>query len=553
MVKRQNKSDQKKETTIKTQPLRFTDLWNKRQYLVPLSIILVFTALLYLHALQNEILSWDDHWHITYNADIQSLSANNIKAIFTSYYSNMYHPLVTLTFAVEYQLFGLNPAAYHTTNVLFHLANVILVFFLVLRLSQRREIAVIAACLFGIHPMHVESVAWITERKDVVYAFFYLCGLVYYVRFIQKEGKKCYWMAFLFFLLSLFSKSTAITFPIVLLLIDGYIGRNIRPRTILEKIPLFLLSIVFGIVALSSQSETTSFEIFKQFNIMDRFFLASYSLCYYIFHLVVPMNLSAFHSMPEKIQGLLPFEYYLAVIPVFVLILLSTRKGNFQREYIFGILFFLVTLSLNIHIIPFGKAIVAERYSYVPSIGIYYLVGQLYCVLIDRHPILLHWKKVVFPIAVFIVMVFGYLTYQRIGVWKNTLVLFHDASVKANSSKEAAIILALGFVLEAEEKTNARKYSEAIELYDKAIALDPQRVESYSNRGIAKHCLQDYEGAMKDYTKAIELNPSFSRAYANRAAIFLLWNKREEACSDFHTAYNLGLYSVLPAIQAYCP
>jgi tetratricopeptide (TPR) repeat protein len=257
--------------------------------------------------------------------------------------------------------------------------------------------------------------------------------------------------------------------------------------------------------------------------------------------------------MPEKIQGLLPVEYYLAVIPVFVLLFLSTRKGAFQCEYIFGLLFFFITLSLNIHIIPFGKAIVAERYSYVPSIGIYYLIGQLYCFFIDRTPSLLRWKKVILSMAVFVVILFGYCTYQRIGVWKNTLILFHDASMKANSCKEATIIQALGYVLEAEEKTNARKYSEAIELYDKAIALDPQRVESYSNRGIAKHCLLDYEGAMKDYSKAIELNPSFSRAYANRAAIFLLWNKQDEACSDFHTAYNLGLTGVLPAIQAYCP
>jgi protein O-mannosyl-transferase len=553
MVQRRKKPDHIKEKNITSSLVNFADLWKKRQYVFPLSLILVFTALVYLRALHNDILSWDDHWHVTYNADIQSLSAHNIKAIFTSYYSNMYHPLTTLSFAVEYHFFGLHPAAYHSTNVLVHLANIILVFFLVLRLSHRREIAVIAACLFGIHPMHVESVAWITERKDVVYAFFYLCGLIYYVRFIQKEGTKCYWLALLFSVLSLFSKSTAITFPIVLFLIDGYFGRKIKLQTLIQKLPFLVLSIVFGVVALYSQSETTSFEIFKQFNILDRFFLISYSLCYYLVHLFVPVNLSAFHSMPEKIHGLLPIEYYLAVIPVFVLLFLAARKGQFQREYIFGILFFGMTLSLNIHIIPFGKAIVAERYAYIPYIGIYYLIGRLYCYSLERFPLLLQWKKGLFSMAVCIVVLLGYCTFQRIGVWKNTLILFHDASMKANSSKEAVIIQALGYVLEAEEKTNARKYAEAIELYDKAIALDSLRVESYSNRGIAKHCLQDYEGAMKDYSKAIELNPSFSRAYANRGAIFLLWNKQDEACSDFHTAYNLGLPGVLPAIQAYCP
>lgn len=553
MTKHKKNFDPVREKTIKAQVIQFHDIWKKRMYLFPLSLILVVTAILYSHALHNDILSWDDHWHITYNADIHSLSVNNIKAIFTSYYSNMYHPLVTLMFAVEYQFFGLNPMVYHATNVLFHLANVVLVFFLVLRLSRRREIALIAACLFGIHPMHVESVAWITERKDVVYALFYLFGLVSYVRYIQQEGKKYYWITLLFFLFSLLSKSTAITFPIVLLLLDGYLDQKIKSRTIREKLPFFLLSIVFGIIALHSQTETTSFEVFKQFNPLDRFFLASYSVCYYLIHFLLPINLSALHSLPDKLQGLLPFEYYAAVIPIVLMISLGFWKGVLQREYIFGLTFFLVTISLNIHIIPFGKAIVAERYSYIPYIGIYYLIGQLFCFFIDRYQVLLERKRIILSVALVIVMVLGYLTYERVGVWKNTLVLFHDASMKAKDSKEAAIIQALGYVLEAEERTNARKYSEAIELYDKAIILDSLRVESYSNRGIAKHCLEDYEGAMKDYSKAIELNPSFSRAYANRAAIYLLWNKSDEACKDFHTAYNLGLYSVLPALQAYCP
>jgi protein O-mannosyl-transferase len=548
-----SKSEQIKNRIPQTDRTKISDLWNKREYALPCAIILTLTALLYSHALNNEILSWDDHWHITYNADIHSLSINTLKTIFTSYYSNMYQPIVTLTFAVEYYFFGLNPAAYHTTNVLFHLLNVVLVFFLVLRLSQRREIAIIAACLFGVHPMHVESVAWITERKDVVYAFFYLCGLISYIYFLQKEGKKYYWIAFLFFVMSLFSKSTAITFPIVLLLIDGYVHRKIKSHTIAEKLPFFLLSIVFGVVALHSQSETTSFEIFKQFSFTDRFFLMSYSLCYYIFHLFIPMNLSAFHSMPDKIQGVLPLEYYFAVIPVFVLIFLSIRKDIFQNKYIFGLLFFFATISLNIHIIPFGKAIVAERYSYIPFIGIYFLLGQFYCFFNDHYPNIRKWKNAVFSLGVLVTLMYSCLTYQRIGVWKNTLILFRDASLKADNSKESTIIQALGYVVEAEEKTNARKYSEAIDLYNKAIALDPQRVESYGNRGIAKHCLQDYEGAMRDYSKAIELNPSFSRAYANRAAIFILWNKQEEACKDFHTAYNLGLTGVLPALQAYCP
>ena len=160
----------------------------KRLNLYIVIIILIGTALVYSRTLQNDFLTWDDDIHVTNNPDIQSLSLHNIKTIFSSYYLSMYHPLVTLSFAIEYHFVGLHPAVYHATNVLFHLANVVLVFFLVLSLSQRRETAIIAACLFGLHPMHVESIAWITERKDVVYAFFYLSALIFYLRFIR-QGK----------------------------------------------------------------------------------------------------------------------------------------------------------------------------------------------------------------------------------------------------------------------------------------------------------------------------------------------------------------------------
>ena len=160
----------------------------KRQDLYIVLIIVIVTAFVYARTLQNGFLTWDDELHVTNNPDIQSLSLHNIKTIFSSYYIGMYHPLVTLSFAIEYHFFGLHPAAYHATNVLFHLANVVLVFFLVLSLTQRRETAIIAACLFGLHPMHVESIAWITERKDVVYTYFYLSALIFYLRFIQ-QGK----------------------------------------------------------------------------------------------------------------------------------------------------------------------------------------------------------------------------------------------------------------------------------------------------------------------------------------------------------------------------
>lgn len=519
---------------------------------IPLIIILMVTAFIYTRSLQNGFF-WDDNIHITNNPDIRSLSLHNIKTIFTSYYVNMYHPLVTLSFAVEYLFFGLNPSAYHITNMLFHLANVILVFYFVFLLSERREIAIIAACLFGIHPMHVESVAWITERKDVVYAFFYLNALIYYLRFIQQGKVKYYWMVCLCFVLSLFSKTTAITLPIILLLIDIYYRRKITVQTYLEKIPLLTLSLVFGIIALHSQEGSARYVVKGSFDFIDRIFLASYSLCYYLIHLFLPINLSALHLMPIKAEGMLPMEYYLALLPLIILLLIGIRKGIFQREYVFGLLFFVVLLSLNIHVIPVGVAIVSERYTYLAYVGLYYMIGQLYVFFFDRyHNFLFPWKKVIITGAALLALFFGYLTYQRIAVWKSNLILFQDAAMKSNNMKEANFIQTLAYGEEGVENNRVKNYTEAIEWFNKAIALSPQLPELYVNRGASKHSLRNCTDAIKDYEKAIELDPSYAPAYYSRALIYLLWNRQEEACADLWIAYRLGMHNAFTMAHANC-
>jgi protein O-mannosyl-transferase len=219
-------------------------------------------------------------------------------------------------------------------------------------------------------------------------------------------------------------------------------------------------------VSLYSQEESVKYAVLKEYSVVDRLFLLSYSLCFYLIHVFIPINLSALYSLPHKIQGYLPLEYYFAVVPIIILVLIVLRSGVLRREISFGLLFFLATISLTIHIIPFGKAIVADRYTYIPYVGIYFLIGQLYLYATNCYQdYYLRRKKIVSIIASLIVLVFGYLTYQRIGVWKNTLILFNDASLKAMSNREAAEVLSLGYVLEATAKSSSEQYAEAIEFY----------------------------------------------------------------------------------------
>jgi tetratricopeptide (TPR) repeat protein len=340
---------------------------------------------------------------------------------------------------------------------------------------------------------------------------------------------------------------------LVLFIVDIYFKRKDIRKLISEKIPFILLSIALAVVSIYSQEENVNYAILKGFNAADRLFMMTYALCFYVFHAFVPINLSALYSLPQKIQGYLPLEYYLSVVPVIILVLIVLRIGVLRREISFGLIFFLAAISLNINIIPFGKAITADRYTYIPYIGIYFLTGQTFFYLSDHfRSIYRQRKKIVMIVASLIVLLFSYLTYQRIGVWKNTLTLFNDASMKAGNSREAAEVLSLGYLLEANAKSSSEKYKEAVELFDKAVALDSTRVNAYYNRGVAKHHMGDYVGAVLDYTKTIELDPLYVKAYPNRASIYLYWQRKQEACADMQKAYKLGMYDIFNRIQVDC-
>ena len=360
-------------------------------------------------------------------------------------------------------------------------------------------------------------------------------------------------MVCLCFVLSLFSKTTALTLPLILVLIDTYYQRQVTVRTLLEKLPFFILSLVFGVIALHSQGESTRWVAGGSYNFIDRIFLASYSLCYYLIHLFLPVNLSALHLMPIKAEGMLPVFYYLAPLPLILLAFIGTRKGIFQREYVFGLLFFVVILSLNIHVIPVGMAVVSERYTYLAYVGLYYIIGQVYCFSLDRYKdILLPWKKVMIAGGVLLVLFLGSLSYHRIGTWKSTLGLFEDAAVKAKNIDESSFIRMLAYEHEGMEKSRMKLYTESIEWLNKAIAVNPQLPELYLNRGDSNHHLHNDIEAIKDNNKAIELDSLFAPAYYNRAVICLSWNRREEACEDLWNAYRLGMHDAFTLIQANC-
>ena len=213
-----------------------------------LILLIVFGA--FLPSLKNGFVNWDDDCYVLNSSSISSsISASNLKSIFTSFSVGHYQPLTILSYAFDYQLFKLNPYYYHLTNLILHLLNSLLVFYLIYLLSGNIGVSFITAILFGIHPLHVESVAWISERKDVLYSFFFLLSCIIYLYYLTKERNSKYYLLSLFlFLCSLLSKSMAVTLPLLLLLMDYYLKRKPNKELLLDKIPYFFLTAISCII-----------------------------------------------------------------------------------------------------------------------------------------------------------------------------------------------------------------------------------------------------------------------------------------------------------------
>jgi tetratricopeptide (TPR) repeat protein len=503
-----------------------------------LALILVLTAAVFSNSLRNEFIDeLDDDIYVVNNAAVKDLSAAGLKTIFTTFVAGNYHPLTMLSYAVEYRLFGLNPRAYHRTNRLLHGLNTALVFALVWLLWRRRAAAVLAALLFAVHPMRVESVSWISERKDVLFALFYLAALLAYVSYVKDRAKRGRLAGTLIlFLLSLLSKPTAVTLPVVLLLIDVYLRRKLDRRAWLEKIPFFVLAVVFGALTLATQDPgTTLQEMTGRYGFFDRLFFPFYALAFYLVRLFVPTGLSAYHYYPELVGGRLPWEYHAAPVVVIIVILaVVLARGRFRREVVFGSLFFLVTVAVTLQVIPAGRAVAAERYTYIPYLGPFLVLGFLFDHALKRGKGAGRWlRPVALAAAILIVLGLSYGTYRRNETWRDSLTVFSDVIAK---NPEAGH----GYFLRGLIHYKKRDYGAALADYDRAVDLGFRDAKLFNNRAIVRGMNKDYRGALADLELALELNPQFVEALSNRGNVKAALGDQDGAIQDFEQALRLS-------------
>ena len=558
---------------------RWSLLPQRTRELVGYSAVIIVAALVVFSPLfTSQFVNWDDPNLVSDNPLIRDLSWANIKAMFdlgSSQQFKHYLPLVLVSYAIEYQLAGLNPSVFHATNVFLHIANSLLLLWLMARLTKNGVIAFITALLFAVHPMHVESVAWITERKDMLSTLFFLISLVAYVVYLERGRKPAYLVgALAAMVLSLMAKAMAVSIPLILILIDSMKGRRITAKSLKDKVPFALVSVVAAVTAFSSQYMITDEGIRSGFadlgatSIVERFVIACFNVLFYVGKLIWPADLSVLYTGPSDPS--LKWYYFVSplVVGLVVLAVILFHRRVRIPLVIFGLLFFVVTLLPVVQLIPVGVALQADRFVYIPSIGLFLLAGAGAEALFRRLRGRSEAQGLAFVGVVALGMgIYGYGARTRALDWHDSITLWtaelgrHDPHPMAfvqrgqalaqqdrqeealrdyTSAIERDSTLPLAFNNRGNTYARMTDFGRALLDYNKAISLDSAYADAYLNRGYAYSLIGDVERALRDVGRAAELNPLSPLPYAYRARIVLSLGDAQSAVTDFSRAIALN-------------
>ena len=424
-----------------------------------MALVLLLTCAAFAPCLSNGFVNWDDNLYVTDNPVIRNFSFQGLKQILTSFSVGNYQPVTLLSYLFEFRIFSLNPFGYHLVSLILHLINCLLVFWLVYLFSRRVPVALATAALFALHPLHVESVAWVSQRKDLLYVLFFLASLIAYLYYLRtRRIGKFYYFALILFFVSLLSKAMAIILPIILLCLDDLTKRIPDKNRFKDKIPFFILSFIFGVVALIGQYSSRAIRGESLINIWAKFVNAVYSIIFYLDKILMPVKLSCLYPRTES-----RFSPALLILPViyiaFCLGLYLLNKG--RKKIVFANAFFLISLLPVLQFVPLGEAIVADRYMYLASIGIFYFIAECLVWLYQNKLKPARLIRVIFLVSfICLSMILVLLTRQRCLAWKNSVTLWND-------------------VLD--------KY--------------PRAAMAYYNRAVAYNSMKDYPRAIADFNR----------------------------------------------------
>lgn len=499
-------------------------------------VLLLFVAVLFRDVASFSITFIDDDRYILRNPYLFNFSFRGLAAIFTSFYEFNYHPLTTTVWLVICKIWGVNPMPYHLVNLAFHLLNTWLVYKLATALARQSYVGFMVAALFALHPLHVESVAWISELKGLLCATFYFASLLWYTRYVDGgyKRRRDIVVAFLFFVAALLSKSAAVTLPLAAMAIDVYCSRPWR-KAIMEKLPFFALSVLFGWLAIMSQGEGGAFsDVADGYSMVNRIALFLSGLAFYIIKAVVPYHLTAIHYFPNQDGGALPMQFYLypLVLPVVVWLAWRAREGKQSAR--FGLLFFLAVISVMLQLVTVGAAYASERYSYVSYFGLFFIAATWAA---RQAPAL---KPRIMAGFLGVLAVFSFLSASRLETWHDTDTIFTDIVTKNEGNRNNYLV----YYHWGDAYQYQGNLQGAIAQYNEALKIEPGFNRGYLRRGEVHDVMGNFDAALADYDRVLKAEPDNAMAHNNRGWVYFEQGRDAEALGEFEKA--IAINSKLP-------
>ena len=512
---------------------------------VVICVFLVLATLIVYRGIQHyAFTNYDDNLYVTENLHIQKgFSSENLKWAIHATHSFNWHPLTWLSHTLDVELYGLDAGGHHLTNVLFHMVNAVLLFVLLKGMTGALWPSAFVAALFALHPLHVESVAWISERKDVLSTFFGLLTLISYKQYTQQRSRAGYMLALLFFILGLMAKPMLVTLPFVLLLLDYWpLGRMKFYSTfrlessgkasrifslLLEKIPFFILTAASCVVTYYAQQSGGAVKTFDMLPMALRISNAMVSYVAYMGKMFWPARLAIFYPYPDSYAVWKMLAAAALLLGIFILVIIQIRR----RPYLaVGWLWYFGTLVPVIGLVQVGNQALADRYTYVPLIGLFIMIAWGGAEIVGR------WRlKPVFVALAAGSLLAALMVTSRIqvGHWANDITLYSHALKTTEENAKVHNNLAVALM-------DRGRYDEALYHMTAVVNLDPGNPISINNLGCLQMRQGLYEEAMRNFGRALDLYPSYWKPHQNLATALMRTGKTDEAIAHYQLALDLS-------------
>ncbi len=500
-----------------------------------------------------DFVNYDDPGYVSENPQVQAgLTCDSILWAFTTGHKSNWHPLTWFSHMLDCQLFGTNPDWHHLTNLLLHIANTLLLFGVLKRMTGALWASAFVAAAFGLHPLHIESVAWVAERKDVLSTLFWMLTIAAYLRYVRRPGKAKYLLTLSVFALGLMAKPMLVTLPFVLLLLDYWpLGRfqpekavkNVNRRKlksvnthsqqrfscglIREKVPFFLLSAVSSVATFLVQQSGGAVKRIEAIPIMVRIANASISYLKYIGKMIWPSRLAVFYPHPGD-----RLPMWLAAVAALLLLAISIWVIRLapKRKYLpVGWLWYLGTLVPVIGLVQVGGQALANRYAYVPLIGLFIIIAWGLGDLLEKWR---YQKTVLGASAIMVLLALAVCTHLQLHHWRNSETLFEHAIEVTNNNHVAHCNLGAAIAKQG-------RLDEAISHYRQALHIKPRYAGAHYNLGTALQSQGKLDEAISHFHQALRVDPNYAEAHNNLGISLRAQGKLGEAASHYRQALRL--------------